>query len=226
MEGLEVAGGNIDVLMAKAMANINAIPKMRQPNEGGIKFSYRGIDDLYNAFHAIFAELGIIVTIEDIAPYITENVTSKKEGYKKESTNAIRGFIYTIAFVAADGSKRTTKSVGEGFDASDKAAGKATSYAMKTALIHTFLVPTVDLEDPDASNPEIGAGESDKPGEYKTPTVAALKDEVIAYMQVRPPVYTDEWQAYADACCKKNDQKGLQECINEAKAVIKAGAPK
>lgn len=223
MEGLEATGGQIHKLMADAMAKINAIPKSRKPSEGSIKFAYRGIDDLYNAFHAIFAELGIYVTFDEINPYKAEEVVTKKtyNGNDKESVNTMRGFMFKIRFNAADGSYATTWSAGEGVDTADKAAGKASSYAMKSALIHTFLVPTVDLEDPDASNPEL-----DKPGTYQAPPIVELKDKIIALMQVRPPVFNADWMKYADESCKKNDIAGLKACEEEAKNVMAERSPK
>ena len=170
-----------------------------------------------------------------ITVFKAEEVVTKKsgEGYAKESINTQRGFIFTIRFTAKDGSFVTTESVGEGVDTSDKAAGKATSYAMKSALIHTFLVPTVDLEDPDGTNPEL-----DRPGEYQTPAaadgnapkksseLANLKAKLIEYMQASPPILNAEWMKYADDSCKANDLEGIKASIEEAKNVIATRSPK
>ena len=38
---------------------------------------------------------------------------------------------------------------GHGVDSQDKSAGKATTYALKYALLNTFLVPTGDIDDTD-----------------------------------------------------------------------------
>lgn len=38
---------------------------------------------------------------------------------------------------------------GHGVDSQDKSAGKATTYALKNALLYTFLVPTGDIDDTD-----------------------------------------------------------------------------
>lgn len=40
--------------------------------------------------------------------------------------------------------------IGHGADSQDKAAGKATTYALKYALLYTFLVPTGKIDDADA----------------------------------------------------------------------------
>ena len=39
---------------------------------------------------------------------------------------------------------------GHGVDAQDKGAGKATTYALKYALLYSFLIPTGDIDDTDA----------------------------------------------------------------------------
>jgi hypothetical protein len=41
---------------------------------------------------------------------------------------------------------------GHGVDSQDKAAGKATTYALKYALLYTFLVPTGSIDDSDNTN--------------------------------------------------------------------------
>jgi hypothetical protein len=41
---------------------------------------------------------------------------------------------------------------GHGVDSQDKAAGKATTYALKYALLYTFLVPTGKIDDADNEN--------------------------------------------------------------------------
>lgn len=40
---------------------------------------------------------------------------------------------------------------GMGIDSSDKAPGKATTYALKYALLYLFLIPRGDIEDPDTN---------------------------------------------------------------------------
>jgi hypothetical protein len=41
---------------------------------------------------------------------------------------------------------------GHGTDPQDKAAGKATTYALKYAMLYTFLVPTGDIDDADKTH--------------------------------------------------------------------------
>ena len=219
---IQASSGTIYQKLGEVMRRVGAIPKSRSPKEG-IKFAYRGIDDLYNAFHTTFAELGVFVTVSEIVEYCVKDTITKKsgEGYAKETISAIRGFKFHFRFNAEDGSYVESWSLGEGVDTSDKAAGKASSYAMKSALIHCFLVPTVDLEDPDGTNPE-----RISEGKYETPELAKLKGRVVGYLQAEPPIYAGEWVEYADEVCKSNDLDGLRACITEAEAIIKERSPK
>lgn len=41
---------------------------------------------------------------------------------------------------------------GHGVDSQDKSAGKATTYALKYALLYTFMVPTGKIDDPDVTH--------------------------------------------------------------------------
>ena len=43
---------------------------------------------------------------------------------------------------------------GHGVDSQDKSAGKATTYALKYALLYTFMVPTGDIDDADKTHSE------------------------------------------------------------------------
>jgi hypothetical protein len=43
---------------------------------------------------------------------------------------------------------------GQGVDTQDKSAGKATTYALKYALLYTFLIPTGEIDDADKTQPQ------------------------------------------------------------------------
>jgi hypothetical protein len=52
---------------------------------------------------------------------------------------------------------------GHGTDPQDKAAGKATTYALKYAMLYTFLVPTGDIDDADKTHSDQHATPPDAP---------------------------------------------------------------
>lgn len=129
------------------MAEVEAIEKGRKNQQQG--YSFRGIDDIYNALHDIFAKHKVFIT--------SEIVTALREDRETKAGNAL---IYSIidfrfSFHAEDGSSVTTMQRGEAMDSGDKASNKAASVALKYALMQTLLIPTVDDKDPDTQAHEV-----------------------------------------------------------------------
>jgi hypothetical protein len=76
---------------------------------------------------------------------------------------------------------------GHGVDSQDKSAGKATTYALKYALLYMFLVPTGTIDDADVKHSEEIPVPTDKPwlsdkqfAEMKKAISEGKKDAVIA----------------------------------------------
>lgn len=138
--------------LAAIMQETKAIAKTEKNN--GQNFMFRGIDNVMNGLHDLFAKHGVLVLDEVLDYTVTEKVTEKV--YNGNRTTSI--LYYTRAkirfhFLAADGSEVTTTNVGEAMDSGDKGMNKAMSAALKYALLHMFLIPTAEEKDPDASTP-------------------------------------------------------------------------
>jgi hypothetical protein len=107
------------------------------------KFNYRGIDQVYNAVHPLFAKHGVYTT-STILEMHHDAQPSKSGGTNRFAVLKMR---YT--FRASDGSEVFTEVVGEGMDSGDKANNKAMSVAAKYALLQILMIPTA-MVDPDA----------------------------------------------------------------------------
>ena len=107
---------------------------------GGGNFAYRGIDDVYAAVSPLLAANSVI-----IRPVTIERLEDVQAGKMR----LVRINVQYEAISAEDGSSVTFAGIGEGCDTSDKAAGKALSYAYKTAIFQLFAVPVVGQDDPD-----------------------------------------------------------------------------
>lgn len=132
--------------IANIMADVKAIPKS-QRNETQ-KFQYRGIDDIMNDLHDIFAKNKVF-----ILPNVLE--TTEERIPQDEKNRSLR-FVRTkmsYTFVADDGSDLEIIMEGEAMDYGDKALSKSYSVALKYALIQMLLIPTSDDKDPDAHSP-------------------------------------------------------------------------
>lgn len=52
------------------------------------------------------------------------------------------------------GESQVIAGYGNGVDSQDKSAGKATTYALKNAILYTFMIPTGDIDDTDKTHSE------------------------------------------------------------------------
>jgi len=164
------------------MADVQKIAKDRQ--NVAQKYSFRGIDDVYNALHDVFAKHKVFTV-----PVVLD---AKHEERKSKSGGVLIYRIYTIkyTFYAEDGSSVESIVIGEGMDSGDKAGNKALSVAHKYALLQLLLIPTDDPKDPENESHQVNGkpqkiesydddpfesaahhGEKPSPEEYKTITI-------------------------------------------------------
>lgn len=133
------------------MADVEAVGKNRKNKEQG--YAYRGIDDLYNSLHRVFARHRVFITCDVIELQRTERATNAGK-----VLHVVHG-TYRVTFHAEDGSAVSVTCAGEAMDTSDKATNKASSAALKYALMQTLLIPTEETKDSeeDTFQPEIPA---------------------------------------------------------------------
>jgi hypothetical protein len=126
----------------------DGIGKDRKNQQQG--YSFRGIDDMYNAIAPLLARHGLC-----ILPRVTS-----RDVTERASKNGGVLFYVTVAmefdFVAAeDASKHTVVMYGEAMDSGDKATNKAMSAAYKYACMQAFSIPTEGDNDADAHTHEV-----------------------------------------------------------------------
>jgi hypothetical protein len=128
------------------MAEIPSIYKDRK-NEAQ-HYSFRGIDDVYNAVNPILAKHRV---------FMRADVLEVKREERPSKSGGIMAFVQVrvrYSFITTDGSFVSTDSLGEGMDSGDKATPKAMSIAQKYAILQMFAIPTADPKDPENDNPE------------------------------------------------------------------------
>lgn len=144
MESTEIP--QIYARIAAIMKATKAISKGRENKQQNFKF--RGIDDVMNELHDVFAENGVFV-LPEVMDYTTDQRPTKTGGMSFFVRAKIR-----FRYMATDGSSVETVNVGEAMDSGDKAFNKAMSIALKYSLLQMLLIPTEDAKDPDADTPE------------------------------------------------------------------------
>lgn len=141
-------------------------------------YSFRGIDDMYNALAPLLSRHGLCVLPRVISRQCNER-QSAKGGV----------LLYVVVemefdFVCAeDGSKHIVKMYGEAMDSGDKATNKAMSAAYKYACMQAFSIPTEGDNDADAHTHEV------------KPAVAVPK---APPKMISPPLKTDSYEITND----------------------------
>ncbi|NCX56260.1 MAG: single-stranded DNA-binding protein [Burkholderiaceae bacterium] len=142
-------------------------------------YSFRGIDDVYNALAPVMAKHGLVIMPRILSRELTERASAKG------------GVLFSVVveaefdFVSShDGSKHTVKTYGEAMDSADKATNKAMSAAYKYAAFQTFCIPTEGDNDADAVTHVvqrvIDRQQTVSPENYEATTLAALRSAALS----------------------------------------------
>ena len=129
-------------------AEVGSIAKTKKNEQQGFKF--RGVDDLMNTLHPLFAKYGVIAVPEVLESKREERITAKGSAL----ISAILKVKYH--FTSLDGSEICATIIGEGMDTADKASNKALSVAFKYACFQVFCIATEEVAaaDPDSYTPD------------------------------------------------------------------------
>lgn len=179
---VDVKPGKIFESLNGVMKDIGAIGKNKKNTQQN--FTYRGIDDIYNALQPALVANGVI-----IAPEVIEE---KREERQTQKGGVLFYTRLTVihTFYATDGSYIKTRVIGEAMDSGDKASNKALSIAYKYACFQMFCIPTEELQDPDATSPEPALKEDEEAANQRmveeagnakisTPMLKVLKDHML-----------------------------------------------
>lgn len=138
--------------ITKAMAQIakSGISKDRKNQQQG--YSFRGIDDVYNALSSVLSDNGLVILPRVLSREVTERQT--------KGGSALFYVVLAVEFdivCSEDGSSHTVKTYGEAMDSADKATNKAMSAAYKYMAMEVFCIPTEGDNDADSHTHEVTA---------------------------------------------------------------------
>jgi hypothetical protein len=138
----------------KAIASVTralgraGISKGRQNAQQG--YSFRGIDDIYNALSSELATANLCIIPRVIAREVVERQTRNGGALLYVTIHAEYDIVSAI-----DGSAHTASAYGEAMDSGDKATNKAMSAAYKYMAMQLFCIPTEGDNDADATTHEV-----------------------------------------------------------------------
>ena len=150
----------------------SGIAKSRQNQQQG--YSFRGIDDVYNALAPLLSKHGLVIIPRILGRELVERHTKTGGTLFNVTVEAEFDFVSI-----KDGSKVTARSFGEAMDSADKATNKAMSAAYKYTAFQTFCIPTEGDNDADATTHEVvskPAAVRRQPEKQLTPPQQRAKD--------------------------------------------------
>lgn len=143
---------NLSKAIIAVMNDVKGIEKSMTVGEG--RMSYKGVPDkeVKKIIGASMAKNGL-----SMLPIDVEAITKIERWEEADYSGKIKTkqSVFTevktkYLLLHTSGESLEISGYGHGVDSQDKGAGKATTYALKYALLYSFLVPTGDIDDADA----------------------------------------------------------------------------
>jgi hypothetical protein len=183
---------NVYKAILAVMKEVKNIEKSMTIGEG--KSAYQGVSDkdVKHIVGKAMEKHELIILPTAIDPKIRVDRWEEVSQYgTKQKQSVFTEVITTYLIVhAPSGESVEIKGYGHGVDSQDKSAGKATTYALKYALLYAFLIPTGDIDDADNTHsatvstpPTFTATELEVMGEIK---MFQTKPELKAYISSIP----------------------------------------
>jgi hypothetical protein len=194
---------NVHQAIAAVMADLGreGIAKDRKTEGNGPKYSFRGIDDVYNALSATLARHQLTIVPRCVDRQCVER--------KSNSGGALFYVTVEAEFVltsASDGSSITARTFGEALDSGDKATNKAMSAAYKYMAMQTFCIPTEGDNDADATNHQLASAEQQ--------AISHLRS-----VSIDKGMFTEAWNANKEAWKRLLDEAAYRRVVGVMKEI-------
>ena len=169
---------NLAKAVIQVMTEVKNIDKGLSVGAG--RNTYKGVadKDVKQIIGKAMQNAGLCMLPLEVDPKVTiERWTETYNGQAKQKQSVFTEVKTKYLLLHESGESQIIEGYGQGIDSQDKGAGKATTYALKYALLYSFLTPTGHIDDTDAtSSDDIEA--PFKPTETKpTPKPAAKKNK-------------------------------------------------
>lgn len=143
---------NLSKAIIAVMNDVKGIEKSMTVGEG--RMSYKGVPDkeVKKIIGSSMAKNGLAMLPIDVEANtkIERWEEADYSGKIKTKQSVFTEVKTKYLLLHTSGESLEISGYGHGVDSQDKGAGKATTYALKYALLYSFLVPTGDIDDADA----------------------------------------------------------------------------
>lgn len=141
--------------ITQVMKEVKGIEKSMTVGVG--KNSYKGIadKDVKRIIGEAMERAGLCILPIEIEPTLKVERWEETNQYGTKQKQSVFSEVKTkYLLLHESGESQEIVGYGHGVDSQDKAAGKATTYALKYALLYAFMVPTGTIDDTDAKHSE------------------------------------------------------------------------
>lgn len=161
---------NITKAIINVMKEVKSIDKNLQVGAGNS--SYKGVADIDVKFiiGQSMVKNGLAILPISIKPNVNierweETTQWNNQPQTKMKTQVFTEVLTKYLLLHESGESIEIEGYGHGIDSQDKSAGKATTYALKYALLYLFMVPTGKIDDADnkrSNDPDVPVDEKSK----------------------------------------------------------------
>lgn len=144
---------NIVEAINQVMAEVKNVEKNTTVGVG--RGSYKGVSDkdVKEIIQPAMQRAGLAIYPKTIAHKTElERWTETTQYGEKQKQQFFTEVVVTYCLRHSSGEEIELQGIGHGIDPQDKAPGKATTYALKYALLYLFLVPVGSIDDTDAEH--------------------------------------------------------------------------
>jgi hypothetical protein len=171
---------NLIKAVITVMNEVKGIEKSMTVGNG--QNSYKGVPDkeVKKIIGSAMAKHGLCILPTGIKPTIKIE-RWEEPGYNKEikqKQSVFTEVVATYLLMHESGESLEICGYGHGVDSQDKGAGKATTYALKYALLYSFLVPTGDIDDADIVHSQEYSVKPNKP-QVKIQKAPVIVEELV-----------------------------------------------
>ena len=169
---------NLVEAINQVMSEVKSVGKNKTIGQGRNSYKWVSDVDVKQVIQPALVRAGLILVPTKIEPTIkVERWTEDTQYGPKQKQSVFTEAKVTYVLWHTSGEQIEVQGYGHGIDSQDKAAGKATTYALKYALLYLFLVPTGEIDDSDTDHSD------NKPVPQKKQAV----DNSAAKDQPKPP---------------------------------------
>jgi hypothetical protein len=170
---------NLVKAIIAVMAEVENIDKSMTVGTGANSYSGVADKDVKKAIGKAMQNHGLVCLPVSIDPKCQVDRWEEENQYgKKMKQNVFVEVETTYMLAHVSGENIMISGYGHGVDSQDKAAGKATTYALKNALLYSFLVPTTKIDDADKTHSDDMPTPPPKPAPQK-PVITEWMSEVV-----------------------------------------------